>query len=154
MDKASLLAEVIKHLKELKRKAAEASEDSVIPKDTDEVKVEQEDEIVEGQPHSIRVSLSCNYRPGLLSDLRQALDDLHLIILRAEIATLGGRMKNVFVMTSCKGENNEDGEVQCQFHASSICQTLKSILDKFSDSEEFLGTTVSNKRRRASIFNS
>lgn len=154
MDKASLLAEVIKRLKDLKRKAAEASEDSIIPNDTDEVKVEQEDQMVEGKPHSIRVSLSCNYRPGLLSDLRQTLNDLELIIMRAEIATLGSRMKNVFVMTSCKEENTEDGEVHGQFHASSICQAVRSILDKFSDPEEFLGTTVSNKRRRASIFNS
>ncbi|KAH7533179.1 hypothetical protein FEM48_Zijuj04G0102800 [Ziziphus jujuba var. spinosa] len=152
MDKASLLAEVIKHFKELKRKAAEASEESVIPNDTDEVKVEQDDEL-EGKPYSIRVSLSCNYRPGLLSDLRQALDDLHLIILKAEIATLGGRMKNVFVITSCKEENTKNGEVS-QFHASSICQTLRSVLNRFSDSEEFLGTTVSNKRIRASMFSS
>lgn len=152
MDKASLLAEVIEHFKELKRKAAEASEDSVIPNDTDEVKVEQDDEL-EGKPYSIRVSLSCNYRPGLLSDLRQALDDLHLIILKAEIATLGGRMKNVFVITSCKEENTKNGEVS-QFHASSICQTLRSVLNRFSDSEEFLGTTVSNKRIRASMFSS
>lgn len=152
MDKASLLAGVIKHLKELKRKAAEASEDSVIPNDTDEVKVEQDEEL-EGKPYSIKVSLSCNYRPGLLSDLRQALDDLHLIIMKAETATLGGRMKNVFVMTSCKDENTVDGEL-CKVHASTIGQTLRSVLNRFSDSEEFLGTTVSNKRRRASIFSS
>lgn len=151
MDKASLLAEVISHLKDLKRKAAEASEDCVLPKAFDEVKVEPEDEL-EGRPHSIRVSLSCDYKPGLLSDLRQALDALHLIIMRAEIATLGCRMKNVFVMTTCKQDKVEDDEVR-QFHVRSICQALRAVLDKFSTSEEFLDTTLSNKRRRVSIFN-
>ena len=152
MDKASLLAEVISHLKDLKRKAREASEDCVLPKDFDEVKVEPQDEF-EGMPYSIRVSLSCDFKPGLLSDLRRALDALHLIVMRAEVATLGCRMKNVFLMTTCKeGKVLEDDEVR-QFHARSIRQALRSVLDKFSASDEFLGTTLSNKRRRVSIFN-
>ncbi|KAF4354337.1 transcription factor bHLH30 [Cannabis sativa] len=142
MDKASLLAEVISHLKDLKRKTAETSEDCAIPKDFDEVKVEPEDEM-EGRPYSIRVSLSCDYKPGLLSDLRQALDALQLIIMRAEIATLGCRMKNVFVITAC----NED-----KVHARSIYQALRSVLDKFAVSEQFIGATLSNKKRRASVF--
>ncbi|EXB78100.1 hypothetical protein L484_004801 [Morus notabilis] len=125
MDKASLLAEVISHLKDLKRKAAEASEDSdcVIPKDIDEVKVEP--------------------------DHKQALDALHLITKRAEIATLGCRMKNVFVMTTSKEENDE----VCRFYARSVCQALRAVLEKFSASEEFLKSPHSNKRRRVSVFN-
>lgn len=151
MDKASLLAEVISHLKDLKRKAAEASEDSdcVIPKDIDEVKVEPDHKLVEGRPFSIRASLCCDYKPGLLSDLRQALNALHLIIKRAEIATLGCRMKNVFVMTTSKEENDE----VCRFYARSVCQALRAVLEKFSASEEFLKSPHSNKRRRVSVFN-
>lgn len=154
MDKASLLAEVISHLKDLRRKAAEASEDSdsVIPNDIDEVKVEPHYELVEGRPCSIRVSLSCDYKPGLLSDIRQALDALHLIIMQAEIATLGCRMKNVFVMTTCKEEKAEGDEVR-HFHARSVCQALRSVIEKFSASEEFLKTTLPSKRRRISMFN-
>lgn len=145
MDKASLLAEVISHLKDLKRSAAEASDGFVIPVDFDELIVEREDGF-DGAPYSIRASLCCDYKPGLLSDLREALQALHLIIMRAEIATLGGRMKNIVVMASCKEGNISDTEVR---------QTLSSVLDKFSASKEIsLGTTLPNKRRRFSIFNS
>ncbi|KAM6548803.1 hypothetical protein CsatB_020479 [Cannabis sativa] len=151
MDKASLLAEVISHLKDLKRKTAETSEDCTIPKDFDEVKVEPEDEM-EGRPYSIRVSLSCDYKPGLLSDLRQALDALQLIIMRAEIATLGCRMKNVFVITACNEDKVEDDDEFRRFHARSIYQALRSVLDKFAVSEQFIGTKLSNKKRRASVF--
>ncbi|PON35355.1 Basic helix-loop-helix transcription factor [Parasponia andersonii] len=151
MDKASLLAEVISHLKDLKRKAREAGEDCVLPKDSDEVKVESEDEL-EGRPYSIRVSLSCDYKPGLLSDLRHALDALHMIIVRAEIVTLGCRMKNVFVITTCDEDKVEDNEIR-RFRAKSICQALRSVINKFSASDELLDTTLSNKRRRVSIFN-
>lgn len=144
MDKATLLAEVISHLKELKRSAAEASDGFVIPMDSDEVIVER-DNGFDGAPDSIRASLCCNCKPGFLSDLRQAIDALHLIIMRAEIATLGGRMKNVVVMTSCKDEHVNDIEVR---------RALISVLDKFSVSQEFpLGTNFSSKRRRISIFN-
>ncbi|AES59382.1 1,3-beta-glucan synthase subunit FKS1 domain 1 protein [Medicago truncatula] len=38
LDKTSLLAEVITHLKELKTNAAQASEGLIIPKDNDEIK--------------------------------------------------------------------------------------------------------------------
>lgn len=144
MDKATLLAEVISHLKELKRSAAEASDGFVIPMDSDEVIVER-DNGFDGAPDLIRASLCCDYKPGFLSDLRQAIDALHLIIMRAEIATLGGRMKNVVVMTSCKDEHVNDIEVR---------RALISVLDKFSVSQEFpLGTNFSSKRRRISIFN-
>ncbi|KAJ6757981.1 TRANSCRIPTION FACTOR BHLH30 [Salix koriyanagi] len=124
MDKASLLAEVIGHLKELKSQAAEAGEGLLMPLDIDE--------------------------PEILSDLRKALDDLNLIIMRAEIATLEGRMKNVFVMSSCKEGLSGDSKVR-QFLTGSIHKAFRSILDKFS--QEFsLESTLSSKRRRAALF--
>ncbi|KAJ0112530.1 hypothetical protein Patl1_02421 [Pistacia atlantica] len=154
MDKATVLTEVINQLKELKENATEATEGFLIPTDIDEVKVEQQEEGLDGAPHSIKASLCCNYKPGLLSDLRQALDALHLMIVKAEIATLGGRMKNVIVMASCKERNFEDTEV-CQSLVNSVHQAVMSVLDKFSATEEFLlGAGLSNKRRRVSLFDS
>lgn len=153
MDKASLLGEVVSSLKEQKRKATEASESCFVPMEIDELKVEQENGL-EGRPHSIKVSLSCDYKQGLLSDLRKALNDLNLIIMKAEISTLGSRMKNVIVMTRSKEEKTEGNDRVPQFHASSVSQAIRSVLDKFSTSNEFLGTTLSNKRLRSSIFNS
>lgn len=150
LDKASLLAEVITHLKELKINAAEASEGLMIPKDNDEIRVEEQESGLNGFPYSIRASLCCEYKPGLLSDIRQALDALHLMIIRAEIATLGGRMKNVFVIISCKEQNFEDVEYR-RFLAGSVHQALKSVLDRFSVSQDIL---ENRKRRRISIFSS
>ncbi|XP_028778215.1 transcription factor bHLH30-like [Neltuma alba] len=150
MDKASLLGEVIRHLKELKRNAAQACEGLMIPKDSDEIRVEEQEDGSNGFPYSIKASLCCEYKPGLLPELRQALDALHLKIMMAEIATLGGRMKNVFVIISCREHNIEDTAYR-QFLAVSVHQAIRSVLDRFSSSEDLFRT---RKRRRLSIFSS
>lgn len=153
MDKATLLTEVVRHLKELKANATEANENFFMPSDIDEVKVEQQEDGSDGALH-FKASLCCNYKPGLLSDLRKALDSLHLIIVKAEIATLEGRMKNVFVMASCNEQKLGNTEV-CQSLVSSVHQAFRSVLNKFSATEEFLlGARLSNKRRRVSLFDS
>ncbi|EEF37243.1 putative transcription factor bHLH107 [Ricinus communis] len=152
MDKASLLAEVIKYMKELKMTAAGVSEGLLMPMDVDEVRVEGQDDKVDGAPCMIRISLCCDYKPGLLSDLRRALDALHLIVMRSEIATLEGRMKNVLVMTSCKEAHSGCTEVH-KLLACSVQQAIRSILDKFSASHELsLKSTLSHKRQRVSLF--
>lgn len=154
MDKATLLTEVISQLKELEKNATEATEGFLIPTDIDEVKIEQQEDGLDGASCSIKASLCCNYKPGLLSDLRRVLEALHLSIVKAEIATLEGRMKNIFVMASCQEQNFENTEV-CQSLVSSVHQAIRSVLDKFSATEEFLlGARLSNKRRRVSLFDS
>uniref|UniRef100_A0A5B6YQI4 Putative transcription factor bHLH30-like n=1 Tax=Davidia involucrata TaxID=16924 RepID=A0A5B6YQI4_DAVIN len=154
MDKASLLAEVINHLKEVRKNAAEVTKGILIPMDIDEIRVEQQEDGSDGVSFSIRASLCCDYKHEILSDLRQALDALHLKTLRAEIATLGGRMMNVFVINCCKEENIKDTEGR-QLLASSVRQAMRSVLDKFYASQEFSSrTTLSNKRRRVSFFDS
>lgn len=154
MDKATLLAEVISHLKVLKRAAAEVVDAHIIPKEIDEIIVEQQQEDgLDGVPYLIRASLCCDYKPGLLPDLKRALHGLDLIIKRAEIATLNGRMKNVFVLTSCKEGNIKTTELR-RFLETSVHQAIKSVLNKFSDPQEFSFMTFPNKRRRISLFNS
>ncbi|CAK9133254.1 unnamed protein product [Ilex paraguariensis] len=151
MDKAALLAEVINHLKVLRKNAAEDAKGILIPTDIDEVRVEQQ---ADGASYSIKASLCCDYKHEILSDLKQALENLHLKTVKAEIATLGGRMVNAFVITGSKEENIKDAE-GCQLLASSVHQALKSVLDKFYASQEFSSrNTLSNKRRRVSFFNS
>ncbi|KAJ4981770.1 hypothetical protein NE237_032607 [Protea cynaroides] len=154
MDKATLLAEVISNVKELKRNAIEASKGFVIPMDVDEVSIEPYDDGSSAGSFCIRATLCCDYRPELLSDLRQALEALRLKTLRAEISTLGGRVKNVFVMTSCAEGSADNAEVQ-HFLACSVQQTLRKVLDKVSASSDFsTGFTVPNKRRRVSLIDS
>ncbi|KAK1388828.1 Transcription factor bHLH30 [Heracleum sosnowskyi] len=154
MDKASLLAEVIDHLKQLRRNAADATKGILVPMDIDEVRVEQQDDGLGGDSCSIRASICCEYKHEVLSDLRQALEALHPKTVRAEIATLGSRMVNLFVITGCKQENIQDAE-GCQLLLNSVRQTLRSVLDKFHASEDFTqSSALSNKRRRVSLFNS
>lgn len=146
MDKAALLTEVINHLRQLKRNAEEATQQYVIPSDADEIKVEQEQgEVMDLEFKTIKASLCCDYRPGLLSNVRQALVDLGLIVLSAEVATFEGRMKSIMVLTRC----HEGDKTLCQFLSSSLHLALCSLVDKFSTSEESLRPSVLNKRRRA-----
>lgn len=154
MDKASLLAEVIDHLKQLRRNAADATKGILVPMDIDEVRVEQQDDGSGEDSCSIKASICCEYKHEVLSDLRQALGALDLKTVRAEIATLGSRMINLFVITDCKQESIKDTE-GCQLFANSIRQALRSVLDEFHASEEFTtNSALSNKRRRVSLFNS
>ncbi|WVZ23682.1 hypothetical protein V8G54_002226 [Vigna mungo] len=143
MDKATLLAEVIKQVKELKKTAVEASKGFPIPMDADEVKVEPCDGSM-----SYSATICCDFRPEIISDLRQTLDSLPLLLQKAEISTLGGRMKNVFVFTCCKENINIDTEA-CQGLARTVHQALCSVLEKASASLEFSPrTSHANKRRR------
>ena len=152
MDKATLLAEVIAQVKQLKKTATEYSKGLTIPMDDDEVRV---------QPHnegdgtfSLTASLCCDYRPELLSELRQALEALHLNMVKAEISTLGSRVKNVFVFTSGK-ETNSDNSEECQILVNSVHRAFSTILDKVSAAAEYLPrTTLPNKKRRISFFDS
>lgn len=121
-----------------------------MPTDIDEMRVEEQEHEINGSPYLITVSLCCDHKPGLLTDLRKALDELHLVLKNAEIATLEGRMKNMFVLTSYK-DLCKDTEVG-QLHANSVNEAIRSILDKFSATEEFsLKSTFSHKRRRISL---
>ncbi|KAF5190384.1 Transcription factor bhlh [Thalictrum thalictroides] len=153
MDKASLLAEVIDNVKELKRTTTEACKGFVIPVDVNEVKVEPHKDGVEGLL-CIKVSLCCEDRPEIFADLRQALDTFDLKTVKAEMSTLGGRMKNVFIMSRCIVENIDNAEVRQQV-TSSVHQALTSILDKYSSPEELSPRmSQSDKRRRISLFDS
>ncbi|KAL5576553.1 hypothetical protein UlMin_018252 [Ulmus minor] len=152
MDKATLLAEVISQVKKLKKKAAEASRGLLIPMDDDEVRVEPYHEAASEGSYSFRASLCCGYRPEILSDVKQALEALDLKIGKSEISTLGDRLKLLFVVTCSKGKNNAD---ECHTLASSVRETLTSVLDKaYALAEYSPRTTLPSKRRRLSYFDS
>ncbi|GMI91589.1 hypothetical protein HRI_002828200 [Hibiscus trionum] len=167
MDKATLLGEVIMQLKQLKKNATEASKGLLVPMDNDEVSIEPCNIVeADGKPMvSFKASICCDYRPQLLTDLRQALDALPfpIKIVKSEISTLGSRLKNDFVFTASHKstgsvthvvENAGDAE-SWRFLACSIRQTLDSILEKASTSLEYSQfLTFPNKRRRISYIDS
>ncbi|CAN1759339.1 Putative transcription factor bHLH107 [Linum perenne] len=153
MDKASLLAKVVSNLKELERNAAEASEGLFMPMGVDELKVEQEGEALDGPPYLIKASLCCDFKPGILSDLKTAIEALHLSLMKAETATLEGRMKNVFVIASRRNEEHQEHTRGKQLLASSVHQAFRTTLNNFSASEELLlKSALPNKKRRISAF--
>ncbi|KAK8979689.1 hypothetical protein V6N11_073679 [Hibiscus sabdariffa] len=140
-DKASLLAEVIQHVKELKRQTCLIAETSPVPTETDELTVDTSDQ--DGK-FVIKASLCCEDRSDLLPDLIKTLKDLRLKTLKAEITTLGGRVKNVLFIT---GE--EDSGVQQQRCCiSSIQEALKSVMEKTCGGETSSGSV---KRQRTNV---
>nr|WIE96152.1 basic helix-loop-helix transcription factor [Loropetalum chinense var. rubrum] len=127
-DKASLLAEVVQHVKELKKQAADvaAGQDGdgcsssssgssdllwSFPSESDEVTLS----FCEGL---VKATVCCEDRPGLNRDLTQAIRSVRARAVRAEMATVGGRTKNVVVM-QC--EEDED--------IGTLKRALKAVVD-------------------------
>lgn len=140
-DKASLLAEVIDQVKMLKRQVTEIYEYGPMPTDHDELSVERDPASGDGKL-VIKASLCCDDRPELLTDLRHALETLRLRTLKAEISTLGGRIKNVFIMTMKEDttEQDQDISVKC------VQEALREVMERAAGGE--LSPGSSNKRQR------
>ncbi|KAJ0963058.1 hypothetical protein J5N97_028180 [Dioscorea zingiberensis] len=151
LDKASLLAEVISHVKRLKNNATEMSKGCIVPSEVDEVRAEMERLGMNSESFSIKASLSCDDRPEILADLKNTLQAFKLKTLGAEISTLSGRMKVVFLL-ACEGNTTE---TERHLLTASIQQALKSVLDRASSPQDFLlRTSYPNKRRRIPLFES
>lgn len=152
-DKASLLAEVIQHVKELKRQTSLIAETSPVPTEMDELTVDASDE--DGK-FVIKASLCCEDRSDLLPDLIKSLKALRLRTLKAEITTLGGRVKNVLFITaddqdsSSSSTAGEQHQQQQQYSISSIQEALKAVMEKTSGDESSAGSV---KRQRTNINN-
>ncbi|KAI4357868.1 hypothetical protein L6164_001790 [Bauhinia variegata] len=148
-DKASLLAEVIQHVKELKRQTSLIAETSPVPTEVDELTVDAADE--DGK-FVIKASLCCEDRSDLLPDLIKTLKALRLRTLKAEITTLGGRVKNVLFITgeedSSSSEEQQSQEQQQQYCISSIQEALKAVMEKSGGDESASGNV---KRQRTNI---
>ncbi|KHN05853.1 Transcription factor bHLH30 [Glycine soja] len=151
-DKASLLAEVIQQVKELKRQTSLIVEMSTVPTESDELTV---DAIDEDGKFVIKASLCCEDRSDLLPDLIKTLKALRLRTLRAEITSLGGRVKNVLVITGDEEENsntnNGEQSMQQQYCISSIQEALKAVMEKSGGGDESASGNV--KRQRTTTTN-
>eukprot|EP00268_Persea_americana_P045635 TRINITY_DN46619_c0_g2_i1.p1 TRINITY_DN46619_c0_g2~~TRINITY_DN46619_c0_g2_i1.p1 ORF type:complete len:331 (-),score=62.90 TRINITY_DN46619_c0_g2_i1:204-1196(-) len=141
-DKASLLAEVIQHVKELKRQTSEIGEESPLPTEADELTIDATDE--DGK-FMIKASLCCDDRSDLLPDLIKTLKALHLRTLKAEITTLGGRMKNVLLIT---GEDDSSGG---QHSIDSIQEALKAVMERTASDDSSSSSSLKRQRTNVSI---
>ncbi|KAK6929491.1 Myc-type, basic helix-loop-helix (bHLH) domain [Dillenia turbinata] len=148
MDKAHLLATVVDHVKELKRRASEVYKVLTLPTEVDEVTVDCE--LDQDFPPSnidqskscifIKASLCCDDRPELFSELIQALKGLKLTTVRADMASLGGRIKGILVLCT---EDAEEG-----ICINTLKQTLKVALSRLASSSTVPTNRITSKRQR------
>ncbi|XP_020599246.1 transcription factor bHLH106-like [Phalaenopsis equestris] len=146
-DKASLLAKAVEHVRDLKQRIAEISQAQLFPTETDEISV------LPGSLHPtssisssdgcqmsvFEASVCCEDRSDLLPELIETLRSLRMKTLRAEIATLGGRVRNVLVLAREKdkkyGEgmgdgSDEDGGVLIKEALMSVVNRSTSAVDQ------------------------
>ncbi|KAK4741499.1 hypothetical protein SAY87_025087 [Trapa incisa] len=136
-DKASLLAEVIQHVKELKRRTSLIAEANLIPTEMDELMVDDASDEVHGK-FVVRASMCCEDRPDLLIELSKTLKAMRLRTLKAEIMTLGGRVKNILFIAGEEGHSSAtssggDHYQQCttgQYSVSCIQEALRAVMEK------------------------
>ncbi|GJM97023.1 hypothetical protein PR202_ga13917 [Eleusine coracana subsp. coracana] len=97
IDKASLLAKAVERVRDLKQRVAGVGEAApaahLFPTEHDEIVV-----LASGGGAVFEASVCCDDRSDLLPELIETLRALRLRTLRAEMATLGGRVRNVLVL--------------------------------------------------------
>lgn len=119
--------------------ASDIEQGSPLPDEADQVCVDTEGE--EGL--LIRASLCCDDRPELLTDVIKTLRALRLRAVKAEMSTLGGRVKNVFLVTNNEDEEDENPNPS----VSTIHEALKGLLERRNSAQVSLAAS-GNKRQR------
>jgi len=126
----------------------------MVPTETDELTV---DAAADGQDGRliIKASLCCDDRSDLLPDLIKALKSLRLRTLKADITTLGGRVKNVLFITHDPTATDEEDHLE-PFEPpeelpsiSSVQEVLKAVMEKGGDES----TSGNAKRQRTANVN-
>ncbi|XP_076927611.1 transcription factor bHLH30-like [Bidens hawaiensis] len=147
-DKASLLAEVIQHVKELKRQTSIIAEQSPVPTEINELTVDHTSD--NDGKLVIRASLCCEDRSNLLPDLIKTLKALKLRTLKAEITTLGGRVKNVLFITAEDHLNGNGDQPMANYSISTIEEALKKVMENTNGDDSTSGNV---KRQRTNNIN-
>ncbi|KAF7819139.1 transcription factor bHLH106 [Senna tora] len=132
-DKASLLAKVVQRVRELKQQTSEITELETVPSETDEITVLSTTSGGGDGRLIFKASLCCEDRSDLIPDLIEILKSLHLKTLKAEMATLGGRTRNVLIVAADKDHSIES------IHF--LQNALKSLLERSTSNDR-------SKRRR------
>ncbi|XP_010931526.1 transcription factor bHLH106 [Elaeis guineensis] len=128
-DKASLLAKAVERVRDLKQQTAEITETQLFPTENDEIVVLPSSSS-NGQGSVFEASLCCEDRSDLLPELIETLRSLRLKTLRAEIATLGGRVRNVLVVAREKEEYEEEAEDGEGAGGAFLRDALKALVDR------------------------
>ncbi|XVF40770.1 hypothetical protein PTKIN_Ptkin01aG0142200 [Pterospermum kingtungense] len=146
MDKAALLGSAIEHVKDLKRKATEISRAFSIPTEIDEVTVDCDlpEDISPRKSKDkifIRASVCCDDRPEVFSELIRVLKGLRLTTVKADISSVGGRMKSNLVL--CNDNSDEKG-----VSPTTLKQSLNVVLSRIASSSAASNCRIRSKRQR------
>ncbi|XVF24156.1 hypothetical protein REPUB_Repub13aG0102900 [Reevesia pubescens] len=149
MDKAALLGSAIEKVKDLKLKATEISKAFTIPTEIDEVTVDCDlpEDINPTKTRQskdkiyIRASVCCDDRPEVFSELIRVLKGLRLSTVKADISSVGGRMKSNFILCN---DNSEDQGVS----PSILKQSLNVVLTRIASSSAGSNYRIRSKRQR------
>lgn len=155
MDKAALLGSVIEHVKDLKRKAMDIGTSFTVPTEIDEVSIDQDESPssinnkanykVKGNNNIvIKASVCCEDRPELFSELIKVLKGLRLTAVKADIASVGGRIKSILVLCS-----KDSDESVC---VATLKQSLKSAVTKIAASSSSMSAACPARSKRQRFF--
>ncbi|KAK1317551.1 hypothetical protein QJS10_CPA05g00688 [Acorus calamus] len=124
-DKASLLAKVVEHVRDLKQRTSEeiaGTTTDVFPSEHDEISVSH----IGHHPHHqsvYKAIMCCEDRSDLLPELIKTLKSLRLRTLKAEMSMVGGRVKNVLILAGEEQEQEENS-------IGSLREALKSLIER------------------------
>ncbi|XP_047152502.1 transcription factor bHLH131-like [Vigna umbellata] len=99
-DKASVLAETIKQVKELKKKVSKVEQESCgssskdvvkFPSGADRLRLEK----CNNEEDLVKATLSCEDSMGLMSAISRAMGSVKTKVVKAEIVSVGGRNRSV-----------------------------------------------------------
>ncbi|EOY17729.1 Myc-type [Theobroma cacao] len=151
MDKAALLGSAIEHVKDLKRKATEVSKAFTIPTEVDEVTVDcdlPENISPPTNPRQtkdnkifIRASVCCDDRPEVFAELIRVLKGLRLSTVKADISSVGGRMRSNLIL--CNDDSEDQG-----VSPSTLKQSLNVVLSRIASSSAGSNCRIRSKRQR------
>lgn len=149
-DKASLLAEVVNHVKELSKQAADvARQDGDVcssgleaepwpfPGESDEATLCYCDS---EEKKLMKATLCCEDRPGLNMDLARAIRSVRARVVRAEMMTIGGRTKSVLVLQWAGNRGLDEIEV--------LKRALKAVMENRASGTGLGQMGSGNKRPR------
>lgn len=122
-------------MRELKQQTSEIMQfDQAFPSEADEIAVLQNNDSVDGKS-VVKASLCCEDRVDLIPDLIEILKPLPLSPLKAEMVTLGGRIRNVIVLAGDKDHTDES------------VQLLRDALKTLILQSNYIGGERSKRRR-------
>ncbi|KAK4584180.1 hypothetical protein RGQ29_022072 [Quercus rubra] len=114
MDKATMLAETVQQVRELRKTVPDlegvcggSSKDCVFPGGADKLSLENGDG--DNDQGLVKVTFSCEDRPGLISAVARTLRSMKGRVVKFEMVTLGGRTKSVLWVQGLSGGNEGIG---------------------------------------------